>query len=408
MKRGIHFLLVPTVAWVVGVTATSVVGQKNYPPGITEAEIKIGQTMPYSGPASAWGTIGLAETALFKMINDQGGIHGRKINLITLDDAFSPPKTVEQTRRLVEDDDVAVIFGSVGLGNIAVRRYLNDRRIPQLFVLGPPQQLDDPLHFPWTIGIQPTFYLDGLIHARHILAQRSDARIGILYENDDYGKEHVRGFKAGLGDKAVKLIIKELPYEISDPTVDSQIVALKDLGVDTFYNVAAPKFAAQAIRKAGELGWKPLQFLTYTSQSISAVLEPAGLQNSIGIISATAAKDPSDTRWKDDPYTKEFLDWKRRYYPSGSATDIFILAGYFFSQPLIYVLKQCGDDLSRERIMYEATHLHDVAVPGLLPGITLNTSPTDYQPIKGLRETRFNGKTWELLNAENEGPTTPK
>jgi branched-chain amino acid transport system substrate-binding protein len=380
------------------VTAVSpALAQKKYGPGVTDAEIKIGQTMPYSGPASAWGTVGLAELAYFKMINEQGGVAGRKIKLISLDDAFSPPKTVEQTRRLVEQEGVALIFGSLGPGNLAVRKYLNDLQVPQLFVLAPTERYNDPQHFPWTIGLQPTYYLDGKIHARYILAHKPDAKIAILHENEDIAKEAVKGFKDGLGSKAGQLIVKEESYEISDPTIDTQMVTLKASGADTFYDVSSPKFAAQAIRKARELGWKPLHFLVYGSQSIQAVLEPAGLENATGIISATFGRDPTDPRWKDDPNTKEFLAWLQKYYPGGKASDIFIGAGWAFAQPLVYVLKQCGDDLSRENIMRQATNLHDVALPWLLPGVTLSTSPIDYQPIKDMSEMRFNGKTWDLL-----------
>ena len=314
---------------------------------------------------------------------------------------FSPPKTVEQTRRLIEQEGVSIIFGSLGPGNLAVREYLNDKHIPQIFVLAPTETYNDPQHFPWTIGLQPTFYLEGKIHARYILAHKPEAKIAILYQNDQIAKEAARGMEDGLGDKARKLIVKEVSYEGSDPTINSQLVILKGSGADVFYNISTPKFAAQAIRKVSEMGWKPLHFLSYGAQSISAVLEPAGLENATGIISATFGKDPTDPRWKDDPNTKEFLAWLQKYYPGGKASDIFIGAGWAFAQPLVYVLKQCGDDLSRENIMRQTTNLHNVAMSWLLPGVTLNTSPTDYQPIKEMRETRFNGKTWELLDESN-------
>jgi branched-chain amino acid transport system substrate-binding protein len=356
--------------------------------------------MPYSGPASAWGTVGQAELAYFKMINDGGGVNGRKIILISRDDAFSPPKTVEQTRKLVDEDEVALIFGTLGPGNLAIRRFLNDRHVPQLFILAPLETYNDPRHFPWTMGFQPTFYLDGKIHAQHLLAQKPDAKIAVLTQNND-SKESAKGLRDGLGERAGQMIVKELSYEETDASIESQIVTFKTAGADTLYNVATPKFAAQAIRKASELGWKPLHFLFYGSQSISAVLEPAGLENSVGVISATFTKDPADPRWRDDPNTRDFLAWLQKYYPGGRATDIFIAAGYNFAQLLVLLLKQCGDDLSRENIMRQAANLHDVSLPWLLPGITLNTSPTDYQPIKGLREMRFNGKTWELLNEEH-------
>jgi branched-chain amino acid transport system substrate-binding protein len=385
---------------IVAVTAGPVAAQKSYAAGVTDTEIKIGQTMAYSGPASAWGAVGRAELAYIKMINDHGGIRGRKITLISLDDGFSPPKTVEQTRKLVEDERVAFIYGSMGPGNLAVRDYLNERRVPQLFVLAPLETYNDPKHYPWTMGLQPTFYREGFIHAQYILAHKPDAKIAVLHQNND-SIESLKGLRDGLGDKADKLIVKALSYEESDPTINSQIVTFKGLGADTFYNVATPKFAAQAIRKASEIGWKPLHFLFYGSQSISAVLEPAGLSNSIGIISGAFVKDPTDPRWADDAYTKGLLGWLQKYYPGGKPSDIFMYAGYDFAQPLIYLLEQCGDDFSRENIMRQATNLHDVTFPWLLPGITFNTSPTDYQPIKKLRETRFNGKTWELLDELN-------
>jgi ABC-type branched-subunit amino acid transport system substrate-binding protein len=377
-----------------------VTAQKSNTPGVTATEIKIGQTMPYSGPASAWGAVGRAELAYIKMINDRGGIGGRKINLISLDDAFSPPKTVERTRKLVEEDGVAFIYGTVGFGNLAIRDYLNERHVPQLFVLLAVEKINDPQHYPWTMGFLPTLYNEGLIHAQYILAHKPEAKIAILHENDE-SRESVQGLREGLGDRADKMITKVLTYEGSDPTIDSQLVALKASGADTFYNVAYPKFAAQAIRKASEIGWKPLHFLTYVSQSIAAVLQPAGLENSIGIISGVSGKDPTDPRWADDPSTKDLLAWLEKYYPGGKPSDIFLGAGYSFIQPLIYLLEKCGDDLSRENVMRQATSFHNVTFPWLLPGITLNTSPTDYQPMKKLQETRFNGKTWELIDESN-------
>ena len=285
---------------------------------------------------------------------------------------------------------MAFIYGTAGTGNLAIRDYLNEHHVPQLFILAPLEKYNYPQHYPWTMGLQPTFYREGFTHARYILAHKPDAKIAILHANDD-SDEGVKGLKDGLGDRAEKLIVKELSYEWSDPTINSQIVTLKGSGADTFYNMAYPKSAAQAIRKTSEIGWKPLHLLTYISQSISAVLEPAGLQNAIGIISGIAAKDPTDPRWADDAYTRELLAWLQSYYPGGKPSDFFVVAGYDFIQPLIYLLEQCGDDLSRENIMRQATSFHDVNFPWLIPGITLNTSPTNYQPIKKMRETRFNG-----------------
>jgi len=393
-----------TVAVVFGSIAIAIgsaMAQKRHAPGVSDYEIKIGQTMPYSGPVSAWGTIGRTELAYIKMINDRGGINGRKINLISLDDAYSPPKTVEQTRKLVEQDGVAFVFGALGTAaNLAVRKYLNDHQVPQLFLLSGSGQFNDPEHFPWSIGIIPTYLLDGQTHAQYILAHRPNAKIAILYQNDDYGKAHVKGLKDGLGERAKDLVVSELSYEVSDPTIESQMVTLKASGANTLYVAAGPKFAAQAIRKASELSWRPLQFLTYTSQSISGVLEPAGLENAIGILSGSFAKDPTDPRWKDDPDTKEYFEWVQKYNPNSNGNDTFVAAGYQYAAALVLLLRQCGDDLSRENIMRRATSLHDFTIPLLLPGITLNTSPVDYQPIKELRETRFNGNFWESVEGD--------
>src|SRR5260370_14078211 len=385
----------------IAIAIGSAMAQKRHAPGVSDYEIKIGQTMPYSGPVSAGGAIGRTEIAYIKMINDRGGIDGRKINLISLDDAYSPPKTVEQTRKLVEQDGVAFVFGALGTAaNLAVRKYLNDHQVPQLFLLSGSEQFNDPEHFPWSISMIPTYLLDGQTHAKYILAHNPNAKIAILYQNDDYGKAHVRGLKDGLGERAKDIIIRELSYEVSDPTIDSQMVALKASGANTLYIAAGPKFAAQAIRKASELAWRPLQFLTYTSQSISGVLQPAGLDNAIGILSGSFAKDPTDPRWKDDPDMKEYFDWVQKYNPNSNGNDTFVAAGYQYAAALVLLLRQCGDDLSRENIMRRATSLHDFTIPLLLPGITLNTSPADYQPIKQLRETRFNGKFWESVEGD--------
>jgi branched-chain amino acid transport system substrate-binding protein len=378
-----------------------VAAQKSYAPGVSDTEIKVGQTLPYSGPVSAWGAVGRAELAYFKMINERGGIKGRKINLLSLDDGFSPPKTVEQTRKLVERDGVAFIFNSLGPGNEPIREYLNEHRVPQLFIQAPLEKFNDPQHYPWTVGLLPTFYREAYIHARYILARKPDAKIAILRPNDEAGVESLKGLRNGLGEKADRLIVKESSFEGSDPTVESQIVALKASGADTFYDLAAGKFASQAIRKASEIGWKPLHFLFYGSQSISAVLQPAGLENSVGIISAQFFKDPTDPQWANDANTKEFLAWLEGYYPGGKPSEIFVYAGYMYAQILVYLLEQCGDDLSRENILRQAESFHGATFPWLLPGIAFDTSPTDHQPIKKLRATRFNGKSWELLDEGN-------
>jgi branched-chain amino acid transport system substrate-binding protein len=394
-----HSLLILLSLGTAPIMATEVAAQKHNAPGVTDTEIKVGQTMPYSGPASAWGAVGRAEVAYLKMINDRGGIRGRKVTLISRDDGFNPQKTVEQTRTLIEGDQVAFIFNSLGPGNVPIREYLNEHRVPQLFVQAPLERFNDPQHYPWTVGLLPTFYREGYIHARYILAHKPDAKIAILYANDDI-RETVQGLRDGLGDKADKLIVKELTYEYSDPTINSQVVTLKASGADTFYNVTPPKFAAQAIRKASEIGWKPLHLLFYGSQSISEVLVPAGLENSIGIISAAFWKDPTDPQWANDANTKEFLTWLAAYH-TGKPSEFYVYAGYAYAQILVYLLEQCGDDLSRGNILHQAESFHGVTFPWLLPGVTLDTSPTEHQAIKKLRETGFNGKSWELLDDLN-------
>ncbi len=369
------------------------------PPGVTATEIKIGQTMPYSGPLSAWGTVGRTEALYFQMINDKGGINGRKIDLISVDDAYSPPKTVEQVRRLVEQEQVAFIFNGVGVAsNFAVRRYLNDRGVPQLFAYAPAEAFNDPKHYPWSIPYLPSLYMSGRMAARYFLKHAPSGKIAVIYQNDNSGREHVRGLRDGLGDRAASMIVREASYELRDPTVDTQIVALQASGADTFYNAAALKFASQSIRKSAELGWNPLQFLSYTSASVAAVLRPAGLKNAVGILSAAVAKDFMDPLWSDDPATKDYRAWIAKYDPKADPADGFVAAGYTAPMVLIQVLKQCGNDLSRANIIRQAANLHDVKLPWLLPGITFSTSPTDYQGIKTMRFLRFNGERWALLS----------
>ena len=381
-----------------GVAAPGAIAQKNYAPGVTDTEIKLGQTMPYSGPASPYSAVGKAESAYFKMINEQGGANGRKINLISLDDAFSPPKTVEQTRRLVEEDHVAFIWQSVGTPtNTAIQKYLNDRKIPQLFISTFASKFNDPQHFPWTMGGLGSYRAEGHIYGQYILQHHPNGRIAVLYQNDDYGKDYEQGLREGLGDKAATMIVAEATYEVSDPTVDSQIVTLQGSGADVFYDVSGAKFAAQAIRKVYDIGWKPVHFLNSVSSSVAAVLKPAGLDKSTGIISVVALKDPNDPRWHDDPGYRDWLAWMQKYYPDGDIADLNIVYGYTQAQMLVEVLKQCGDNLSRPNIMAQAEQLHALALPMLLPGITLNTTPTDFQPLKQLRMAKFNGQTWEIF-----------
>jgi branched-chain amino acid transport system substrate-binding protein len=367
-------------------------------PGVTDTEIRIGQTMPYSGPAAAYGAIGRAEAAYFKMINEKGGINGRKVNLISLDDGYSPPKTVEQTYFLVEDEQVAFIFGSLGTAcNSAIRRYLNDNKVPQIFIATGATKFGDPQHFPWTMGANPSYQGEARIYAKHILATRPNAKIAVLYQNDDFGKDYLAGLKDGLGAQYANLVVKEASYEVFDPTIGSQIAALRSSGADTFVNVAAAKFAAQAIRKAYDVGWRPVQYLAVVARSITAVLKPAGLEKSFGIITATWGKDPNDPRWKDDPGLKQYLDFMNAYMPSADAGDSNYTYGHGAAIILEQVLKQCGNDLSRENIMRQAANLKDLEVPMNLPGIRVNTAPDNFFPIREMQLTRFNGQSWELF-----------
>ena len=368
--------------------------QKKYDTGATDTEIKIGNTMPYSGPASAYGTIGRVEAAYFKMINEQGGINGRKINMISVDDGYSPPKTVEMVRKLVEQDEVLFVFQTLGTPpNTAIHKYMNTKKVPQLFVATGATKWNDPKGNPWTMGWQPNYQTEGTIYAKHLLATKPDAKIAILFQNDDYGKDYLKGFKDGLGDK-VKQIVAEVSYEVTDPTVDSQIVQLKGSGADAFFNITTPKFAAQAIRKAYDIGWKPIHYLNNVSASVGTVLVPAGLEKSVDLISTQYFKDPTDPNWTDDAAIKEWTAWMKKYYPEGDLKDASNHFGYLVAQTLVQVLKQCGDNLTRENVMKEAANLKDLALPGLLPGIKINTSPTDFAPIEQEQLIKFDGKAW--------------
>src|SRR5712692_9215946 len=329
--------------------------QKTYGPGASDSEIKIGNTMPYSGPASAYGTIGRVEAAYFKMLNEQGGINGRKINFITLDDGYSPPRTVEQVRKLVEQEEVLLIFQPLGTpSNSAIHQYMNAKKVPQLFVATGATKWGDPEHFPWTMGWQPSYQTEARIYVKYLLQAKPDAKIGILYQNDDYGKDYLKGVKDGLGDKAAKMIVSEVSYEFTDPTVDSQIVTLKGSGADVFFNITTPKFAAQAIRKAYDIDWHPLHFLNNVSVSVGAVLTPAGLEKSVGLITAQYLEDPVDPQFKDDPAMQEWLAFMAKYYPEGDIKDSLNVYGYIAAQTLVQVLKQCGDNLTRENVMKQA------------------------------------------------------
>jgi branched-chain amino acid transport system substrate-binding protein len=391
-----YWLALPALALAFAV-APPAMAQKQYGPGVTDTEIKMGQTMPYSGPASSYSTIGKAEAAYFKMINEHGGINGRKINLISLDDSYSPPKTVEQMRRLVEEDHVLLDFGSLGTPtNTAIQKYLNAQKVPQLFVATGATKWGDPAHFPWTMGWQPTYQTEGHIFARYILEHKPDAKIGILYQNDDYGKDYVKGLKDALGAKASKLIVKEVTYEVTDPTIDSQIVSLQAAGANVFYNVSIPKFAAQAIRKSYDIGWKPLQLLNSVSASVTATLKPAGIDKSVGIITLLYLKDPTDPQWHKDKAYKDWLAWMEKYYPEGDRADVNNVYGYSVAQSMAQVLKQCGNDLTRANIMKQAANLHQ-KLPMLLPGVTVSTGPTQFHPIREMQLAKFDGKIWQLF-----------
>ena len=372
--------------------------QKKYGPGASDTEIKIGNTMPYSGPASAYGTVGRAMAAYFRTVNEQGGINGRRINFITLDDGYSPPRTVEQTRKLVEEEQVLLLAGDLGTPtNTAIHKYVNAKKVPHIFLNTGATKWGDPKSFPWTMGFNLNYQSEAGIYARYLLDTKPNAKVAILYQNDDYGKDYVKGFKEGLGDKAGSMIIAEASYEVTDPTIDSQIVTLKASGADTFFDVTTPKFAAQAIRKAHDIGWKPLHLLNYVSSSVGAVLTPAGLDKSVGLITAGYLKDPVDPQWKDDPGMKEYLAWLKKYYPEGDPKDGLNISGYMVAQAVVMVLRQCGDDLTRDNVMRQAANIKDVQGSLMLPGIKWNTSPTDYFLIEAGQLARFDGKEWVLF-----------
>ncbi len=386
---------------------SSAFAQKKYDTGATDTEIKIGNIMPYSGPASAWSVVGRTEAAYFRKINGEGGVNGRKINFISYDDAYSPPKAVEQARKLVESDEVLLIFGSLGTpSNTAIQKYLNAKKVPQLFVQTGATKWNDPTNYPWTIGWQPNYQNEARIYAKYILNERPQARIAVLYQNDDYGKDYLKGLRDGLGDKAGSLIVAEDAYEISEPTIDSHIVKMKSLNADVFVDITGPKFAAQAIRKAAEIGWKPLHFLNIVSTSIGAVIRPAGLENAQGIISVAYLMDALDPQWKDDPGMKAFDSFLANDFSGADRADSLVLGGYNVAQALVQVLSQCGDVLTRENVMKQAANLN-FRTTNLLPGITINTGPNDFAPIKQVQLRRFKGNTWELfgpiLNGETGG-----
>jgi len=387
------------VGWaLLAASATGALAQKKYDTGASDTEIKIGNIMPYSGPASAYGVIGKTEEAYFKKINAAGGVNGRKINFISYDDAYSPPKTVEQARKLVESDEVLLVFNSLGTPpNSAIQKYMNSKKVPQLFVATGATKWNDPKDFPWTMGWQPNYQSETQIYAKYLLKEKPGAKIAVLYQNDDYGKDYLKGLKDGLGAKAASMIVVEESYETSEPTIDNHIVKLKSLNADVFVNITTPKFAAQAIKKAAEIGWKPMHFLNNVSNSIGSVMKPAGFENSQDIISAAYLKDVADTQWNNDPGMKEFLAFLDKDFPEGNKLDGLIVTGYGVAQTLVEVLKKCGDNLTRENVMKQAASLKDFRTEVLLPGIKINTSSTDFAPISQLQLMRFKGDKWELF-----------
>ncbi len=373
-------------------------------PGVTATEIKIGNTCPYSGPASAFSVVGKEYTAFFRMINDRGGINGRKITFISLDDGWSPPKTVEQTRKLVEQEDVAFVFSGLGtVPQLAVQKYMNAKGVPQLFV-GSSDKLADPDHYRWTMGgLILSSRTNAVIYGKYILQQKPDARVGILYLNDEFGRDYLTGLKQGLGDQSGKMLVKETSCEITDPTIDSQAVTLQSAGVDVVLTAANPKFAVQMIRKLADLRWKPLHIVPPNSTSVGSVLTPAGPEKAVGLISASWCKDPTDPQWASDPGMNEWRAFMKTYLPDADLTDFTYVWAYAVSLTVLQVLKQCGNDLSRENIMKEAANLHDLELSVALPGIKVNTSPTNYHPIRSVQLQRWNGKTWELFGDIIEG-----
>jgi branched-chain amino acid transport system substrate-binding protein len=377
--------------------ATAANAQKKYDPGATDTEIKVGNIMPYSGPASAYATIGKTEEAYFKKINSEGGINGRKITFISYDDGYSPPKTVEQARKLVESDEVLLIFNSLGTANnTAIQKYMNTKKVPQLFVSTGAAKWNDPKNFPWTMGWQPNYQTEARIYAAYVLKNHPGKTIGVLYQNDDFGKDYVNGLREGLGDQAGKLIVVESSYETSSPTVDSQVVQIKSANPDIFVNISTPKFAAQAIKKLGELKWTPIHFLTNVSVSVGSVMKPAGYENGQGVLSAAYLKDPKDPQWKDDAGLNEWRVFMTKWYPEGDQEDAATVFGYGVAQGLVQVLKQCKDDLTRENIMKQAANLNfELGV--YLPGTRIKTGPADFAPLEQLQMMRFKGESWELF-----------
>ena len=387
--------------------AAPVYAQKKYDPGASDKEIAIGGISPYSGPASAYGTIGKGIGAYFDKVNAEGGVNGRKLTWVSYDDGYNPAKTVEMARKLVEQDEVLFIFNVLGTPpNSAIQKYLNSKKVPQLFVATGATKWNDPKNFPWTMGWQPNYQSETQIYAKYILKEMPNAKIGVLYQNDDYGKDYLKGLKDGLGAKAASMIVLEESYEVSAPTIDSHIVKLKSVGADVFVNITTPKFAAQAIKKNNEIGWKPVHFLNNVSASIGSVIKPAGFEAAQGIISSQYLKDTSDPQWKDDAGMKAFDEFLTKHFPEGNRVDANVMYGYTVAQGLVHVLKQCGDNLTRENVMKQAASIKNLELGGLLPGIKVNTSPTDFAPISSVQLIKFKGETWERFGEILSGDAT--
>jgi branched-chain amino acid transport system substrate-binding protein len=382
---------------VIALTSGTALAQKKYDTGATDTEIKVGNIMPYSGPASAYGVIGKTEEAYFKKINDEGGINGRKINFVSYDDGYSPPKAVEQARKLVESDEVLVVFNSLGTAsNSAIQKYLNAKKVPQLFVATGATKWNDPKDFPWTMGWQPSYQSEAHIYAKYLIKEKPDAKIAVLYQNDDFGKDYLKGLKDALGAKT-SMITAEESYETAEPTIDGHIVKLKASGADVFISITTPKFAAQAIKKLAEIDWKPMHIVSNVSASVGGVIKPAGFENAQGILSAAYAKDGADPQWDNDPGMKKFFAFLEKYDPEGNKLDASVVYGYGAAQTMVKVLQMCGDNLTRENVMKQAASLKDFTPDTLLPGVKINTSATDFAPIEQLRMQRFKGEKWELF-----------
>jgi len=396
-RQQLRIAALSTAVILLAATSGAALAQKKYDTGATDTEIKIGNIMPYSGPASAYGVIGKTEEAYFKKINAEGGINGRKIDFVTYDDGYSPPKAVEQARKLVESDEVLVVFNPLGTpSNSAIQKYLNSKKVPQLFVATGATKWNDPKNFPWTMGWQPSYQSEARIYAKFLLKEKPDAKIAVLFQNDDFGKDYLKGLKDGLGAKA-SMIVAEESYETTEPTIDNHIVKLKATGADTFMSVTTPKFAAQAIKKLAEIEWKPLHIVVNVSASVGSVLKPAGFENSQGILSAAYAKDGADSQWDNDPGMKKFYAFLEKYYPDANKLDGSVVYGYGAAQTMVKVLQMCGDDLTRENVMKQAANLKDFTPDTLLPGVKINTSATDFAPIEQLQMQRFKGEKWELF-----------